>query len=79
MFNRLKQKPCSDGDEFCPYPWYPVPLPPEGQQSDHINQGTGQRANPNPNIRKKNLIRPKPGMIYRGLKGQGSILTAGQY
>ncbi|XP_078359625.1 uncharacterized protein LOC144644082 isoform X4 [Oculina patagonica] len=49
-----------DGDEWCPYPWYPTPLPPEGQQSDQTNRRTEANANPNGNIGKKNLIRPKP-------------------
>ncbi|XP_027047022.1 uncharacterized protein LOC113674731 isoform X3 [Pocillopora damicornis] len=56
------RKPC-EGDEFCPYPFYPVPLPPEGQQSDQTHQpNTNSNANPNSNgnIGKKNLIRPKP-------------------
>ena len=58
-----QRKPC-EGDEFCPYPFYPVPLPPEGQQSDQTHQpNTNSNANPNSNgnIGKKNLIRPKPG------------------
>ncbi|XP_022799604.1 uncharacterized protein LOC111337536 isoform X3 [Stylophora pistillata] len=56
------RKPC-EGDEFCPYPFYPVPLPPEGQQSDQAHQAnSNSNANPssNGNIGKKNLIRPKP-------------------
>ena len=60
---RYKQEPCDNGDNWCPYPWYPVPLPPEGQQSDPINQRTQTSPNPPSNIGKKNLIRPKPGRL----------------
>lgn len=61
MFHKCyKQKPCDNGDNWCPYPWYPVPLPPEGQQSDSINQRTQTSPTPPSNIGKKNLIRPKP-------------------
>lgn len=63
VFQRYKQKGC-DGDEWCPYPWYPVPLPPEGQQSDQTNRRTEANASPNGNIGKKNLIRPKPGKTW---------------
>ncbi|XP_067038773.1 uncharacterized protein [Acropora muricata] len=58
--NRTQGKPCGEGDKFCPYPFYPLPLPPEGEQSDQNEPAATQTQSPNSNIGKKNLIRPKP-------------------
>ncbi|XP_074615208.1 uncharacterized protein LOC141874734 isoform X6 [Acropora palmata] len=58
--NRTQGKPCGQGDKFCPYPFYPVPLPPEGEQNDQNEPAATQAQSPNSNIGKKNLIRPKP-------------------